>query len=265
MTPDTRTPLLPSGPGALQALAAAVEATGSERFGTSLLGYLHETCGAEYCAVFRVDPGAPSELASGSHDGSQTAHARISQYLQRQAWAKDPAMVFARTRLGDGPPLLMRTALNDFEDPELRESVWPRIRDRLVVAGRRHAVSYSISILREAGGAFSDLELGRLGASAELLLSLLAQHAQLRAEGAPVDPLAELPRIEACLARHSALSPRERAVCARILQGLSTQAIATDLGVGAETVKTFRKLAYRRLGIGSERELLTWYLGLQGR
>ena len=45
-------------------------------------------------------------------------------------------------------------------------------------------------------------------------------------------------------------------VCARVLYGLTTTGIALDLGVSNETVKTFRKLAYRRLGIGSERELL---------
>nr|ART90100.1 hypothetical protein [uncultured bacterium] len=32
-----------------------------------------------------------------------------------------------------------------------------------------------------------------------------------------------------------------------------------------ETVKTYRKRAYQRLAIGSERELLTWYLARWNR
>ena len=49
-------------------------------------------------------------------------------------------------------------------------------------------------------------------------------------------------------------------MCARILYGLSSVGIALDLTVSEETVKTYRKRAYQRLAIGSERELLTWYL-----
>jgi DNA-binding CsgD family transcriptional regulator len=54
-------------------------------------------------------------------------------------------------------------------------------------------------------------------------------------------------------------------VCARVLYGLSSTAIALDLDVGEETVKTYRKRAYQRLAIGSERELLNWYLAQWSR
>ena len=76
-----------------------LEATGTDRFGAVLLNHLQEAFGADYCAVFRLGPHAPSELVTGSHDGSATAHTRVSAYLQRQTWAKDPAMVHAQTRL----------------------------------------------------------------------------------------------------------------------------------------------------------------------
>ena len=66
--------------------------------------------------------------------------------------------------------------------------------------------------------------------------------------------------IESCLVVTSVLPRREVEVTARILYGPSSIGIALDLGVSEETVKTYRKRAYHRLGIGSERELLTWYL-----
>ena len=47
-----------------------------------------------------------------------------------------------------------------------------------------------------------------------------------------------------------------------MLYGLSTVGIALDLEIGEESVKTYRKRAYQRLRIGTERELLTWYLAL---
>src|SRR5262249_55197346 len=72
--------------------------------------------------------------------------------------------------------------------------------------------------------------------------------------------LSSLPAISQCLHDAGELSQRETDVCARILYGLSYYGIALDLGIGKESVMTYRKRAYKRLGIGSQRELLIWYL-----
>jgi DNA-binding CsgD family transcriptional regulator len=270
MAPHTPLPL-PAQPADWDAarsrsLADALAATGTQAFGRHLLNHLQEACGADHCAVFRIGREAPTELATGSHDGSGTAHARVCAYLGRRLWSQDPAMVYAHTRLDPDQLLLMRVDVAHLGDPAAREEVWPRIHDRLVVAGRGPRSAYSMSILREGRRRFTEAEIGRLGASAPVLVALLAQHAGLAAE--PVDAagvLASLGRIEACLTELSPLARREAQVCARILYGMSTVGIGLDLGVGGETVKTFRKLAYRRLGIGSERELLSYFLGLQQR
>jgi len=78
----------------------------------------------------------------------------------------------------------------------------------------------------------------------------------------PALALENLEEIEHCLRAMSALPRREAEVSARILYGLSTPGIALDLAVGEESVKTYRKRTYLRLQIGSERELLHWYLRL---
>lgn len=248
-------------------MAEMVEATGTDRFGAALLNHLQEACGADYCAVFRVGPEAPSEVATGSHDGSQTAHSRVAQYLQREYWSKDPAMVYAQTQLSGQVPMLMRVDVSHLEDPVVRETIWPRIRDRVVIAGRSRYCTYSMSVLREGRGGFTPVEIERVGASADLLISVLAKHADLigRGPGSMAGVISSLPAIEARIDDESPLTRREGQVCARILYGLTTTGIALDLGISNETVKTFRKLAYRRLGIGSERELLQWYLVLQDR
>ena len=77
--------------------------------------------------------------------------------------------------------------------------------------------------------------------------------------------LTALDEIENCIVATSALPRREAEVSARILYGLSSVGIALDLSVSEETVKTYRKRAYQRLAIGSERELLTWYLARWSR
>jgi hypothetical protein len=54
-------------------------------------------------------------------------------------------------------------------------------------------------------------------------------------------------------------------LCGADLYGMSSVGIALDLSVSEETVKTYRKRAYQRLNIGSECELLTWYLARWNR
>ncbi|MEM7283725.1 MAG: helix-turn-helix transcriptional regulator, partial [Pseudomonadota bacterium] len=51
------------------------------------------------------------------------------------------------------------------------------------------------------------------------------------------------------------LTDRERQVCARIVLGMTSDGIAADLGVGSQTVLTYRKRAYARLDISSQNAL----------
>lgn len=51
------------------------------------------------------------------------------------------------------------------------------------------------------------------------------------------------------------LTPRELAVCERLLRGLSFDGIGADLGISAATAKTYRNRAFERLGIHHRNEL----------
>ena len=73
---------------------------------------------------------------------------------------------------------------------------------------------------------------------ADLIAGLIARHVE--AAGAPAHPPAL-----------SGLSARERAVCLGILAGQKTEAVAGALGLSAETVITYRRRAYHKLGIAS--------------
>ncbi|WP_017670635.1 helix-turn-helix transcriptional regulator [Blastomonas sp. AAP53] len=56
------------------------------------------------------------------------------------------------------------------------------------------------------------------------------------------------------------LTPREQQVCARTLAGLDARAIESDLGIGINTVRTYRQRAYRRYGISSANEFLPYVI-----
>lgn len=241
-----------------------IEAIGSDRFGVKLLAYLHKMCGADHCAVFQLGNDSLSKVAVGSHDGTDVASLQASRYLDQQYWRKDPAMCEAQSRVLMKEPVLIRVDISDLIDTDLRDTIYPHIRERLVVAGRRSESAFGLSILRsDVHGAFTDSDVDRIGSVAELLVSLLAKHADLVLNRPNVAlALTSLTEIERCMVAMTDLPRREAEVCARVLFGLSTIGIALDLSIGEESVKTYRKRAYQRLQIGCGRELLTWYLAL---
>lgn len=82
--------------------------------------------------------------------------------------------------------------------------------------------------------------------------------------GAALAPLAAdgLPVLRMRLMRlQSELTDRELDVCARLLQGMTHEGIASDLGLSVPTVKTYRNRAFARLGIHFRNELFARVLG----
>ncbi|MES2533877.1 MAG: LuxR C-terminal-related transcriptional regulator [Pseudomonadota bacterium] len=241
-----------------------IEAIGSDRFGPQLLAYLHQMCGADHCAVFQFGTDSLSQVVVGSHDGTNAARQQATRYVDQQYWRKDPAMCEAQSRVRLKEPVIIRVDIDDLADTDLRENIYPHIRERLVIAGKRRESAFGLSILRsDVHGAFTDGDIHRLGSVAEVLVSLLAKHADIVLHRPNIAlALTSLPEIEGCMLAMTELPRREAQVCARVLYGLSTIGIALDLSIGEESVKTYRKRAYQRLQIGCGRELLTWYLTL---
>jgi len=54
----------------------------------------------------------------------------------------------------------------------------------------------------------------------------------------------------------TALTSREADVCAAIIRGVTSEGIALELGVGLNTVLTYKKRAYARLNISSQNQLM---------
>jgi DNA-binding CsgD family transcriptional regulator len=241
-----------------------IETIGREAFGPRLLAFLHEICGADHCAIFELGDDSLRELESASLDGTQTAHRQASLYTGRQYWRRDPTLLEAQCRLVEHQPSIVRVEIDSLADAAFRTAIYPQISERLVICGQRSDSAFGLSILRATGhGSFTDSQIDHLRNVAELLVSVLSKHADIvAARGSLARALTSLADIESCLSGAAELTKREIEVCSRILYGLSSIGIALDLGIGEESVKTYRKRAYQRLGIGSPRELLMWYLGL---
>lgn len=123
---------------------------------------------------------------------------------------------------------------------------------------------------------FSDRHIGEFEAVAPVLLALARKHIQLSrpqamghvyVAGQPAPALppttpSTLADLRMRLLRTQAdLTERELDVCARLLQGMTQEGIAADLGLGVPTVKTYRNRAFARLGIHFRNELFARVLG----
>ncbi len=244
-------------------IAPLVESIGHERFGPALAHFLHDLCGADHFAAFRVGKEELREVAACCVEPERTERDRVESYVKQGWWKRDPAMNEAQRCLqSPTPSCFIHVDFTDDGYTDLRPRVYPHVRDRILLCGRSANTAYGLSVLRaDPHTPFADDAITRLGKNADLLVAVLGKHSDIcQSRPNVATSLTKLLDIESCIVATSTLPRREMEVCARILYGMSSVGIALDLSVSEETVKTYRKRAYQRLNIGSERELLTWYL-----
>lgn len=243
-------------------LPALVAALGEPELTARLVRFLHRIAGVEHAAVFHLHGGKVDVVLAASADGSGTATQQAGRYLAHRAWRVDPAVIAAHQ--ATAPLTLVRTDIAAIADDAVRADIYGAagIVDRLLLYGRTEHGAFGLSVLRTAaGGRFSDADLAVLRDSGAILLSIVARHAGIANPPDVGRALTSLAEIEACMADlPDGLPRREMEVCTRIIYGISTLGIALELEISEETVVTYRKRAYHRIGIATQRELILWYL-----
>ncbi len=231
-------------------LSEIVEAIGREGFAEQVLDYLNRYIGADHCAIFQLKNYELSEVASASLVGAaMMPKSDLTSYeVKRQL-----------SQVGSSGA---RVDVCNITGTENTRSIGKR--QRIMICEQKANASYCLRILRSAQReSLSEPQVEYLRLIAHLLISFVARHVDLFERKPNLTPaLTSLEEIQSCVIGATDLSRREGEVCARILYGLSSCGIALDLGIGKESVMTYRKRAYQRLGIGSQRELLMWYLAL---
>ena len=226
-------------------ISPMVEAIGCPEFSANLLAFMSSLGSVERLSLFEQHNYELSEIApAGKDDQADT----------------DGGLYEIRSLLSRMGRLDSRIELC----PTMRGKLAGDQRQRILVCARRGEYAYCIRLVLTPDAApVTDDDLAALRRITNFLISLVAKHAELTLRRPALTPaLRSLDDIESCLTTGTELSRREAEVCARILYGLSSCGIAVDLGIGKESVMTYRKRAYSRLGIGSQRELLMWYLSL---
>ena len=240
-------------------LAGLIGAVGSDAFAQTALMHLNRAVNAGSWAVYRVwKDRAPVLHLSSAHGVRDTTRDCFAAYLDG---------LYRRDRTFDvvqQGAAMLRLNARDIPNPDHREAIYKRhgVSERLSLAEpQADGGVLAINLYHhEHQGAFAEGELQNFEQLAVGLLASVRRHIELTE---PSDsPRPDAVQLRAALQRrHPEMPARELDVCARLLQGLSYDGIAADLGLSVATVKTYRRRAFERMGLHFKSELFAAFVG----
>jgi len=243
-------------------ITPALLAIGREAFPQALIGALRRVADVGHCMVFsfagprsaaclldvgNIPTGRDLGVAYSEHF-HQADPNRDAVFEGRAQHAAIVLPTFARHMYSDGYRKIF------FDDSD--------IVDKFASAIWTGDTCFYVNFYRiTAQGRFTREQIARLSAVAPAVSAAVARHFQH--EPSPdIDPIQRLKTLFATAEPLSILTGREKEVCVGILSGLSSEAIASELGIGLHSALTYRKRAYDKLGISSQNELFAIVLRL---
>lgn len=228
------------------ALLALLDGLGEDDFLDRFLDWVHAVLGADQCMLFfcAVDKRV-STLLYKDFAQDESARALAHSYISERRYMQDPNFAL----LKECPPgelhVLHLEHLGNEMGPNYRRRFFdePGFKDKLSIIRGHEAGNYYLNLYRRAGS-FGEVfrHPEDEAAAARLLSSLLVKHYLINQKMLAQGPLAFL-------------SHREQQVCQAVLQGKKSELIADELGVSLNSVATYRKRAYEKLGISSRAQL----------
>lgn len=244
-------------------MAALVELAGRQAFPRSLFQTAQAMCNAAHLTAFRLSASGTMHTVLAENTGATlVAQSRANRYV-RDYWRYDPAArvaTFASRPSRKSGRWVVRTVAAEIEHACYRSVCYSSVMldNRISISEIRGDQLMRVNFYRRQREQFSDDEARKILDTADLLMPLIWRHDEDSRAGRNGSP-AELFRTRLA-AVAPALSERERQVCALVALGLTSEGIALELGIGINTVLTYRKRAYARLNISSQNELIRLFL-----
>lgn len=240
-------------------LASVISAIGQERFETRLADLLGAAANLDQINVVSLEGERSRPLFSWHRACPEMASFLVGQYVSERFFQRDPTLdrLTRSKRQGLCLGLMRRGQIEDdwyrrhfFDDAQLEGKL------SILDQTSPHTI-YQNYYFAAGNEAFSLREVENLARLAETASQCILRHLELRSP--PTDPSPAHPdpaAVSRILARRApSLTMREREVCSRIVTGYTSEAIALDLGITANSVATYRKRAYAKLEICSQHQL----------
>ncbi len=244
-------------------LGRLFESLGTESFGIEWLKFVTCHIRIAYCTAFYLPAtGAPSVIVAESRDSRLNAARAVAYDYLRGFISRDQNLLCLKESLRSRLFAWRWVHRDSIADPNYRSRFYDDvdIHEKFSFVTRAILGTIYVNLYRSSSESpFQPAELQTLKRLSAVCIGAMRKHlALLPPETDRAHQRSERLRvIHGLLASHGkrCLSPREAEVCAHIVLGYSTIAIASILGIAESTVATIRKRAYARLGINSQNEL----------
>lgn len=246
--------------------APTVSALGGPTFADELISAIDRLLPVDHLCLMRFDSrSGPAVLESATLRGGEHVPEVQRAYLGGY-YRHDPSLrVLESGRFRDGIAI-ERLHRDSMGREAYGRHCYARVRllERLTIAFHGDGRLHCLNLYRhDEAGDFVPEEVETVEALARFLAAIAGRHGSA-AHGwrNPRDRFDRMAAFDARLrAVDDRLTRRERDVLARILVGMTSEGIALDLGIGLNSVLTYRKRAYGRLTITSQAELFSICLG----
>ena len=247
----------PGSSATLPGLAQLIDVVGDDAFAPSLFKSMFSLTKPDHLTAFSFAGDSEPRVIFAENIGHRPIAHEIARQYRKDYWRHDLANELTLPLEGrrlDGC-WGVRTSAAEIDHTNYRTHCYTSagLEDRISLSEARNGRTLRVNFYRYRGKAFSSEDAARIFESAKLLLALVRRHDQ--EASAPAQDFSDQ-----CRMRLAAIAPslpaRELDVCVSIVNGVTSEGIALALNVSINTVFTYRKRAYARLGISSQNELV---------
>jgi DNA-binding CsgD family transcriptional regulator len=247
----------------MQGLERIIAGLGTSGFRVGLLASVNSVTTVDHAAVIRFDGASQARIiASATRDSARINGKYVKDAYERRYFRSDPNRAAWQASFLEQGPQFRRLRPQQLTDENYRYHCYetPGLIDRLSIIAPTGNFLYCINLYRCADtGPFSESEAQAVLGYAPVLAALSVKHDQVTYKNPVVSDRTE--RVSELAQRLSTiqkrLTQRELEIAARILIGMTSEAIALDLGITSSSVITYRRRAYAKLGIASQSELFS--------
>lgn len=230
---------------------------GTPGFEPSFFKLMRDATACEHLTAFASSPRMPARLLFAINRGAKPVARTIAEKYLAHYWVHDPANLVCSRNAARSYEIAVRVSSHEIGHAAYRHDCYSAVDlvDRFSIIRHRGEETIRLNLYRSG-------QRGRFGATdftpvldcADIMFALLAKHdAHRLATGCSGDADILARRLRQVMPQ---MARRELDVCVGIMQGKSSEAIALVLGISVNTVLTYRKRAYARLGITSHNELM---------
>jgi len=229
----------------LDRLSVCIATAGTNSFNAHFLALIARLIRADQCMIFSYRTDRPVCYLSYNERHSRSAQNLAQRYL-REGFSNDPLLAqIEAVRQTQDTRIIDLDEIRPAMSEQYLETFFLRsgIVDKIAVIAANSADVICMSFYRyEESGRFhrSDAHVRQSFWKAIAAIALLHYSSALQEAGqSPLD----------------SLSGREKNICEAMLRGLTSDAIAWEMKLSSNTVKTYRRRAYEKLGINSKSAL----------